>query len=92
VVSALGWGSGVNQESASSPRTVFRFVKQPCWQTARACGESAKHAKARTSGISKYVSRTVDPFIKFLNGKVVIFICAEFRKSLANLARRIGAP
>ena len=29
-------------KSASSPRTVLSFVKQPSWQTARACGESAK--------------------------------------------------
>ena len=33
--------------SASSPRTVFSLVKQPCWQTARACGESAKQRSAR---------------------------------------------
>jgi hypothetical protein len=29
-------------KSASSPRAVFWFVKQPSWQTARACGESPK--------------------------------------------------
>ena len=28
--------------SASSPRTVLSFVKQPSWQTARACGASPK--------------------------------------------------
>ena len=32
----------VRLKRASSPRTVFWFVKQPSWQTARACGESAK--------------------------------------------------
>jgi hypothetical protein len=30
--------------SASSPRTVFPSVKQPSWQTACTCGESAKQA------------------------------------------------
>jgi hypothetical protein len=29
--------------SASSPRTVFWFVKQPSWQTARACGDEEKY-------------------------------------------------
>jgi hypothetical protein len=29
-------------KSASSPRRVLLFVKQPSWQTARACGESPK--------------------------------------------------
>ena len=28
-------------KSASSPKAVLKLVKQPSWQTARACGESA---------------------------------------------------
>src|SRR6266849_7966971 len=75
-------------KSASSPRTVFWFVKQPSWQTARACGESAKQAS--TSGMRRKARRG-ERFIKFLNGRIVVFICAECCKNLANLARRIGS-
>ena len=41
----------VRLESAKSPRTVLAFAKQPSWQTARACGESAKQAS--TSAVSR---------------------------------------
>jgi hypothetical protein len=61
--------------SASSPRTVFWFVKQPSWQTARAAGESAKHAS--TNEMSRN-ARKGERLIKFLNGRVVVFICPEF--------------
>src|SRR4030095_3107445 len=37
----------VRLKSASSPRTVFEFVKQASWQTAPACGGSAKQASAK---------------------------------------------
>src|SRR5437879_11427669 len=36
-------------KSSSSPKTVLSLVKQPSWQVARACGESAKQAS--TSGM-----------------------------------------
>src|SRR5207247_1561774 len=62
--------------SASSPRTVFWFVKQPSWQVARACGESPKQTSR--SGSKKKASRKGDRPIDFLNGRVVVFICAEF--------------
>ncbi len=35
-------------------------------------------------------ARKGERFIKFLNGRGVVFICAEFEKNLPNLARRIG--
>ena len=56
-------------KSASSPRTVFSFVKQPSWQIARACGESAKQTRAT-------VIRT---------GGMLVFISGEFRQNLASL-------
>ena len=77
----------VRLKSASSPRAVFWFVKQPSLQTASACGESAKHASK--NGMRRN-ARKGERFIKFLNGRVLVFICAEFCKNLANLARRIG--
>src|SRR6266852_2880657 len=58
-------------KSASSPRTVFWFVKQPSWQTARAAGESAKQAS--TNGMRSN-ARKGERFIEFLNGRVVVFI------------------
>src|SRR2546426_12311768 len=65
-------------DSASSPRTVFWSVKQPSWHVARACGESAKQAS--TSGMRRN-ARKGDRFIKFLNGRVVVFICRVLKKS-----------
>src|SRR5437667_2688289 len=62
-------------KSASSPRTVFWFVKQPSWQTARAAGESAKQPSA--NGMRRN-ARKGERLIKLLNGRVVVFICAEF--------------
>ena len=45
-------------KSASSPRTVFWFVKQPSRQTARACGESAKHARMRAMRKNRFAKAT----------------------------------
>ena len=60
--------------SASSPRTVFWLVKQPCWQVARACGESANQA----SGMRRNASRKGDRFIEFLVSEVLVFISSLF--------------
>src|SRR6266700_3318337 len=56
---------------ASSPRTVFWFVKQPSWQTARACGEGAKQPS--TNGRKNRLRRKGECFIEFLNGRVIVF-------------------
>src|SRR5207302_2273076 len=56
---------------ASSPRTVFSFVKQPSWQTARAWGESAKQAS--TSAVRNKPYRKGDRPIDFPKCRVVIF-------------------
>src|SRR5439155_25161441 len=66
----------VTLKSASSPRTVFSLVKQPCWQTACACGESAKQGRA--NGMSSKSSGQAKWFIECFNGRVVVFICARF--------------
>ena len=65
----------VLEMSASSPRTVLKLVKQPSWQTARACGESAKQPS--TNGMRRN-ARKGERFVKSLNGRVVVFICTEF--------------
>src|SRR5437773_3947894 len=57
-------------KSASSPRTVLLFVKQPSWQTARACDESAKQA----SGMSRNASRRCDRFTEIFDCRVGVFI------------------
>src|SRR5438477_213242 len=57
--------------SASSPRTVFSFVKQPSWQTARTWGESAKQAS--TSAVRNKPYRKGDRPIDFPKCRVVIF-------------------
>src|SRR5882724_2117557 len=62
--------------SASSPRTVLSFVKQPCWQVAPASGEAAKQASA--SGMSSKVSGQDERFPERFNGMVVVFIRARF--------------
>ena len=62
--------------SASSPKTVFEFVKQPCWQVAPASGEAAKQARA--SGMSSKVSVQDERFPERFNGRIVVFICAGF--------------
>ena len=67
----------VRLKSASSPRTVFWFVKQPCWQVARACGASAKQVS--TNGMRRN-ARKGERFIKFFNGRVVVFIRAGCKK------------
>src|SRR5262249_7313697 len=59
--------------SASSPRTVLLFVKQPCWQTARACGASANHATMKA--VRKKPFRRGDRLIEFLMREV--FICIK---------------
>ena len=56
-------------KNASSPRTVFRIVKQPSWQAPRACGESASHPRAMRRN-----ARKGERFIKFLNGRVIVFM------------------
>src|SRR5438552_782797 len=71
-------------KSASSPRTVFWFVKQPSWQTARACGESAKQASA--NGMRRN-ARKGERFIKFLNGRVVVFIMRRVLKKSGQLGK-----
>src|SRR5881394_2139870 len=58
--------------SASSPRTVLLFVKQPSWQVARACGESANNARA--SAVRNKPYRKGDRFIEFLVSEVFVFI------------------
>ena len=63
-------------KSASSPKTVFSFVKQPCWQVARACGKSAKQAS--TSGMTSKTSGQDERFIGLFDATVVVFICARF--------------
>jgi hypothetical protein len=68
----------VSPMSASSPRTVFWFVKQPSWQVARACGASANHTKARTNRISRNTSRTGDQPTEFVVGEVFVFIMRRF--------------
>ena len=46
-------------KSASSPRTVLKFVKQPSWQVAGACGASARQTKA--SGMNIRVGVFITP-------------------------------
>ena len=63
----------VLEMSASSPRTVFGFVKQSSWQTARACGESAKQPSA--NGISNAnASGQCERLIEGFNGRVFVFM------------------
>src|SRR6266478_2472050 len=62
--------------SASSPKTVFEFVKQPCWQVAPASGGAAKQAKA--SGMSNKARGQDARFIECFDGRVVVFICPRF--------------
>ena len=58
-------------KSASSPRTVLLFVKQPSRQVARASGESAKQAS--TKGMRKN-ARIGEQLIEFVSGRLVVFI------------------
>src|SRR5262245_46334801 len=62
--------------SASSPRTVFRFVKQPSWQTARACGASAEQAS--TSAVKNKPCRKGNRVIEFVVREVFVFIKQTF--------------
>src|SRR6266480_4625846 len=62
-------------KSASSPRTVLWFVKQPSWHTARAWGKSARQTRA--SGIRIKPSRKGDRPIVFMCG-VFIFMFFPF--------------
>jgi hypothetical protein len=66
-------------KSASSPRTVLSLFKQPSWQTARACGESAKQANTNRM---RRNARKGARFIEFFNGKVVVFIMREILSCL----------
>src|SRR5207244_4364002 len=54
--------------------TQYRLllVKQPSWQTARACGASAKEAS--TDRMSSKATWQDERFLKFFNGRVVVFI------------------
>src|SRR6476660_3264362 len=65
--------------SASSPRTVLLFVKQPSWQVARACGESAKQVSA--NGMRRS-ARKGERFIEFPDGKDVVFIRRRVLKKI----------
>src|SRR5438552_15435272 len=58
--------------SASSPRTVLLFVKQPSWQVARACGQSAQQASAIAVKNKPY--RKGDRLSEFLVSEVLVFI------------------
>src|SRR5262249_55189335 len=59
-------------KSASPPRTVFWFAKQPCWQVARTVGESVKQASA--SAVRNKPSRKGDRLIDFVISEVFFFI------------------
>src|SRR5437667_2747380 len=58
--------------SASSPRTVLLFVKQPSWQVARTCGQSAQQASA--SAVKNKPYRKGDRLVEFLVSEVFVFI------------------
>src|SRR5207249_9433338 len=62
--------------SASSPSTVLLLVKQPSWQPARACGASAKEAS--TDRMSSKATWQDERFLKFFNGRVVVFIWGPY--------------
>ncbi|PYL05628.1 MAG: hypothetical protein DME34_10975, partial [Verrucomicrobia bacterium] len=58
--------------STLSPRDVLSLLRlQPSWQTARASGESPNQASM--NGMRRN-ARKGERFIKFLNGRVVVFI------------------
>jgi hypothetical protein len=56
---------------------VFWLVKQPSWQVARACGESAKQAS--TSAVRNKPCRKGERLIEFLVSEVLVFIKQPFR-------------
>src|SRR5439155_14593280 len=63
--------------SASSPTNVLPLVRwQPCWQTRRTVGESAKQPRA--GGMRKKPSRKGDQLIDSLKCRVVIFFVFIF--------------
>jgi hypothetical protein len=58
---------------------VFWFVKQPSWQTARACGATAKQASASAKTSAATVPQRRDErFIKFLVSEIFVFIKQTF--------------
>ena len=61
---------------ASSPKTVLLPVKQPSWQVARACGESAKQASM--NGTSSKARRKAECLIEFGAIRVVVFDLNKF--------------
>src|SRR5438105_10514929 len=68
-------------KSASSPKTVLSLVKQPSWQVAHACAESAKQAEESTRAGSSLatVSRYKDERqIELFLGDVFVLINAAF--------------
>src|SRR5205809_6887457 len=70
--------------SASSPRTVLSFAKQPSWQVARACGESAKLANAN-SAKAGYVM-----FVSVFTGLFpFIFLLQNFRSEVYQKSSRM---
>jgi hypothetical protein len=71
--------------NASSPRAVL-VLSQIWGHCALASRESASHAKAMASALRRKPSREGEQFIGFLNGRVVVFICAEDCKNLALLS------
>src|SRR5689334_13602298 len=74
--------------SASSPWTVLSSVKHASWQVARASPENAKQATA--SGMSSNANERCQGFTEYLDGRVVVFICAEDCKTLARLSSSIA--
>src|SRR5438874_2172634 len=68
-------------KSASSPRTVLPFVKQPSWQTARAAGENAKQARRsgtrrKTRGNGRLL---IGPLTQGITADLRLMSCFKFR-------------
>src|SRR5262249_38936407 len=76
--------------SAFSPRAVLAFAKQPFWQAARACGESAKQASAKSAKarwvILVIVFMGLFPFIspEFPGGSLKTSATGSSRSDLVN--------
>src|SRR5215831_11824122 len=62
----------VSFKSASKPRKVFSRLPHPSWQTARACGASAKHAPM--NAIKQKPPRKGDQRLEFLVIELLVFI------------------
>src|ERR1043166_767608 len=83
-MATLNGSPAVTFKSALSPRIVLSCAKQPSWQTARACGESAK--QTRVSGMSSRVIERYWQIMERLSGRADLFISAEDCKKLALLS------